>query len=393
MITSLNTEQNALLPEPGMLRLGPPPYWHRMPGIVPITVVFTLAAFAVAVSGTALFGWYSIRVLAISAAVALLVESAFNAIKGRSPSWSESNALLIGLLFGCTLPATVSWRVPATGAFIAIVVGEALAGGIGNYIWHPVAIGRVAVQLFFDDEMNAATLPVLAPGQLLWGTLDRATKLPELCTWSTQPQPTGIEAWLVRPVEILLLEPLPRISNEPASGLVGFVRDATPPWWDTLTGVAGGAIGEACVAALVIVAGLLLWRGFLRWPMVLAAVVSAMVMAAVLPVQTHAAEGSIVACTLPGLTMWDGLPVGAAYVLYHLTAGGFLFVVLLLAPDPSSSPLTSRGHMAFGILIGAMTIFLRVSLSIPAAAYWALLAANTLVPTINRMTRRRVLGT
>lgn len=393
MIHSANMDPNALPPDAGTLHLGPPPYWHRLPGILPITVVFTSAAALAAVAGIALFGWYGIRVLAISAATALLVESAFNTMKGRSPSWSESNALLIGLLFGCTLPATVSWRVPVTGAVLAVMVGEALAGGIGNYIWHPVALGRVAVQLLFGDELSPAALPVLAPGHLLWGTLDRAAPLPPLATWGTPPQSAGIQAWLVRPVEGWLIEPLARQGGDPTAGLVGFVRDSAPPWRDTLTGAAGGDIGSACVLAVIIVGGLLLWRGFLRWPMVLAALASAVAFAMVLPVRTLDDAGAAVSCTLPGFRLWQGLPVGAAYVLYHLTAGGLPFVLLLLAPDPSSSPLTNRGHVAFGIVIGALTILLRVSLGVPAAAYWALLAANSLVPTINRMTRRRVLGT
>jgi electron transport complex protein RnfD len=281
----------------------------------------------------------------------------------------------------------------AAGAFIAVLVGQALAGGIGNYLWHPVAMGRVAVQLLFAHELTSPQLPVLAPGSLLWGSLDRATPLPDLASWSTQVPPAGGQAWLVTTTETLLCEGLPRVSNDPGSALAAFVRDLVPPWQDTLTGVAGGAIGEACGAAILIVAGLLLWRGLLRWPMVAGAIASAALAAAILPVQTYTDGAAAMACPLPGLTLWEGLPVGAAYVLYHLTAGGFLFVVLLLAPDPSSSPLTSRGHLIFGIIIGLLTIVLRVSMGVPAAAYWALLAANTLVPTINRLTRRRVLGT
>jgi electron transport complex protein RnfD len=160
-----------------------------------------------------------------------------------------------------------------------------------------------------------------------------------------------------------------------------------------LTGTAGGAIGEACAIAIIIAGMLLLWRGFLRWPMVLAAVAAAAVMAMLLPVHVHPPGEPGITYWLPGAAIWHGLPVGLAYVCYHLTAGGFLLVVLVLAPDPSSSPLTSRGHMYFGLIIGAATILLRVVVGIPASAYWALLLANTLVPIINRFTRRRVFGT
>jgi electron transport complex protein RnfD len=91
--------------------------------------------------------------------------------------------------------------------------------------------------------------------------------------------------------------------------------------------------------------------------------------------------------------VWEGLPVGLVYVAYQLTACGLLFVVMLLAPDPTSSPLTNRGHALFGATIGVLTITLRMVMGLPEAAYWALVMANTLVPLINRVTRRRVFGT
>lgn len=387
-------ELTVVLPEAGTLRVVPGPHWRMMPGLLPITIVFALAAGATAASGVVLFGWYSIRVLAISVAVALLAESGFNALRGRSPSWSEGHALLIGLLFGCTLPPDVSWRVVATGALVAVLVGDALAGGVGNYLWHPVALGRVVVQLVFDDELSPVRRPVLAPDHLLWGDLGRAQALPTLGTWgSSTPSGAGVQAWLVEPTEHLLRETLPRSGDDPASALAAFVRDLAPPWLDTLTGVAGGGIGEAAVVVVLLAGCLLLWRGLLRWSLLLGAIGTAMVTAAILPVTTTEAGLRAMPCPLPGLVLWDGLPVGAGYVLYHLTAGGFLFVVLLLAPDPTSSPLTARGHLAFGCIIGATTMLLRVGLGVPAAAYWALLAANAMVPIINRLTRRRVLGT
>jgi electron transport complex protein RnfD len=343
-------DARSMLPEPGSLRVGPPPHWKGLTGLLPMEVSFAVAAVAIVLSGLVLFGWHSIRVVAISAGVALLVESAFNTIKGRSPSWSESHALLIGLLFGCTLPATASWRVVLTGAFIAVIVGEALSGGIGNYLWHPVALGRVTVQILFYNELTASKLPVLAPGHLLWGSLEEARELPALASWGSLAPPPGIEAWLVAPPGELLRQALVGPDRQPApAALAAFVRDHAPTWSDTITGVAGGGIGEACAFITLVAGGLLLWRGFLRWPMAAAAVAAAALGAAILPVHTQASDGTgAMMCSLPGLAVWEGLPVGAAYVMYHLTAGGFLFVVLVLASDPSSSPLTSRGQALFG---------------------------------------------
>ena len=50
-------------------------------------------------------------------------------------------------------------------------------------------------------------------------------------------------------------------------------------------------------------------------------------------------------------------------------------------------------HLDDGALIQRLTAILGIVFGLPASAYWALLIANTFVPLINRMTRRRVLGT
>ena len=49
-------DSTALLPDAGMLRVGPAPHWHVMPGILRLTASFGLAAAALAVSGLALCG-------------------------------------------------------------------------------------------------------------------------------------------------------------------------------------------------------------------------------------------------------------------------------------------------------------------------------------------------
>jgi electron transport complex protein RnfD len=157
--------------------------------------------------------------------------------------------------------------------------------------------------------------------------------------------------------------------------------------------VAGGAIGEACGLAVILGGLLLLWRGLARWSLPVAGVLAVAILAAILPVTLQPAKGPQQWHWLPGISVYEGLPVGLVYVLYHLTAGELLFVLMLLAADPTSSPLTTRGHALFGALIGGLAVGLRILTGVPAAGYWALLIANTLVPLLDRATRRRVFGT
>ncbi len=370
---------------------GAPPHQRSAGRVLPRTLSFFAAAAIPLVAGFILFGWDVFRVLAICLAICAFVEFIFRALLQRAHPGSMSNALLIGLLLTCTLPPTIPGYVAAIGSAIAVLVGLCLSDGLGHYLWHPVVIGRLAVQILFHDALTFDQWPVLARGHLMIGDLSNVKPLPGLWSWwSASPEP--LEGWLVhRPVDLLHSMPIAPAS-EPSEGLAQLVGDHLPAWKDILMGGAGGAIGEAAVAALFIAALVLMWRGILRWPAVLAGLSIAAFTAAILPIQIPLTTGAVT-YWLPGTAIWEGLPVGLSYVYYHLLDGGFLFVLFLLASDISSSPLMSRGHMIAAALLAFLTFFLRIYIGIPAAAYWALLIVNTLTPMINRLTRRRVYGT
>lgn len=364
-----------------------------MAGSAPMTLTLMLAGVVLCLAGLALFGWHTIRVLAVSVAVALLVEAAFNALTWRGRSWSESYTLLVGMLVACTLPPTAGWQVVVTASAVAVLAGQIVQGGIGNYVWHPVALGRVAAQLLFDEPFSPARWPVLAPERLGSGNLYLAKELPPLAQWNNQPLPPGVEAWLVERPADSLRSVLPiDATGSPAEAVARLVGDSMPSWPDTLFGVAGGPLGEACVLAIVAAGLLLTWRGFLRWATVLAGLGAATAVALIAPIQFQPHGQPVQSQWIPGLLFNEGLPVGLAYVAYQLTAGAFPLVLFVLAADPTSSPMTTRGHLLFGLIIGGVTMVLRTAVGLPADAYWALLLANTCVPGINRLTRRRVFG-
>jgi Na+-translocating ferredoxin:NAD+ oxidoreductase subunit D len=347
----------------------------------------------VSAAGVVLFGWYALRVLAISAAVALLIESLFHTLGQRSRRWSEGQALLIGLLTACTLPPTAGWHIVATASAVAVLIGLIVPGGVGNYLWNPVALGRIAVQLLFGEQL-AGGWAVLAPARLLTGDLMLAHPLPPLAHWATATVPSGVEAWRVTPAIEVLTSPAPlQHGHLPAGALADRIADGLPAWSDTLTGVAGGAIGEACVLAAIAAGLVLTWQGLLRWRTILAGLGAAAVLAAVLPAYFQMEGSASWSVWLPVRLFDEGVPVGFAYLAYQMTAGALPLVLLVLAADPTSSPLTTRGQIVFGAMIGATAMLLRVLTGIPASDYWALLVANTCTPVINRLTRRRVFGT
>lgn len=383
------------LPEPGLLRAVPAPHWHGLPGSSVITMTFVAATSLVLVGSVLLFGWATLRIVGLSVTSALIMEAILHTLMHRPRTWSEGHALMLGLLMACTMPPTVSWKVPVAATSLTVFIGHIVLGGLGNHPWHSVAIGRVLIQWVMPGAFTLEHWPVLARGQLIWGSLrpERAEVLLPPASWSSVNVPAGVEAWLrPRPVDQLRRPLASGDADHAGEVLAAFVRDHLPPWQETLLGTAGGAIGEAMVLVLLVAGMLLMWRGILRGTSLLGAVASFLVLAMVLPVQVEATSGTT-AMWLPGVQFWQGWPIGLVYVFYQLTAGSFLFVVLLLGCDPSSSPLTRRGQLIFGVLLGSLTIALRCFIGLPADAFWALLIANSCVPAIDRLTHRRVFGT
>lgn len=380
------TEKPIMAPS---LVLADPPFAHAHAGRVPITVPFLVAAACVLGAGSVLFGLAALRTLTISLGTALLAEWVLHRLWQGRRSWTEGRALVGGALFACTLPPDVAAYVVIVGSAATILVGEALLGGIGNYLWHPVALSRVLVQVMFHDALSPERWPILAPDRLVFGRVAASAVLPAGASVLDAERPADIDAWLVeRPVDVLKGT---LAGNDLNEAIAGLIRDRLPAWTEVLIGMGAGAIGEACVVATLLACLALMWPGLLRRRLLIAGVLSAAVMAAVLPVHIDTGNERITGW-LPGVASWQGLPVGLAYTCYQLTAGGFLLVLLVLAPDPSSSPLTRAGHIYYGLLIGGLTMVFRITLDLQAAAYWALLVANTCVPILDRLTKRRVFG-
>lgn len=340
------------------LRFEPAPHWHGA-GTTKAIVWWWIAAAALPlVVSLAVSGGAALRVAAVAIATALVSESVLAvALLGRHcpAAGFHRNALLTGLLTTLVMPPAAPTYTVVVVALLASAVGHVLPGGLGNYLWHPVALGRVLAETLAGPILPGSVGSPHTPVQYLTAMA------------------LGGDAF----------------SQAGESPITVLIRDYLPSWEQTLVGAGTPLppIGE-CPIALVAAALLLAWRGHVRKRCILAGLATAALTAFVLPIRQG---GGLV--WFPGLVIDDSLPVGLAYVLYQLTCGEVLLVVLLLAGDPVTTPLTARGQQWFGAGLGVLAMALRLYGLAGLAGYWALLAMNTLVPTLDRWTRRRVYGT
>jgi electron transport complex protein RnfD len=287
------------------------------------------------------------------------------------------------------LPATVPWYVPVVGAFCAIILGKALFGGVGHFLWQPALVGRLAAAVvlappFWPGEpLNPPSWPVLAQSRVILGDIRNAKTPSPYVQWRGTPAPAGADALAVpRPVEGLRELVL---TNEPPNSIVTTLRHM-PPAWDLICGACGGGIGETCAIAILLAGLYLVYRNYVQGQLPGLFVLGAAIAAAVAPLPAPDGQGWR---WLPFTA--EGADVGFTYVAYHLFSGELLLAAWFFATEMTSRPITAPAQGMFGLLCGVLTILLRLYTVFPAPAYGAVLLVNTLTPLLDGI-RPRVFG-
>lgn len=135
--------------------------------------------------------------------------------------------------------------------------------------------------------------------------------------------------------------------------------DVTPNYLGMAVGQMNGSLGEVGAFALLIGLGYLLIKRVVTWH---------------IPV-------SILASAAFFSWLFGGYP------LADLLAGGLMLGACFMATDYVTSPITGKGKLIFGCMIGLITIIIRRWGAYPEGVSFAILLMNSFVPLINRYCR------
>lgn len=139
---------------------------------------------------------------------------------------------------------------------------------------------------------------------------------------------------------------------------------------DMFLGFCPGSIGEISALALLIGFAYLIIRKVISWR---------------IPVFVMAS-----AALLSLIFFRAGTPV--QWMLYTLFSGGLMLGAIYMATDYATSPVTAKGQMIYGALIGALIVLFRYFGIFPEGVTYAILIANALVWVIDRYTGPRRFG-
>ncbi len=369
-----------------------------------IFLVILFVACGPLAAGIVIFGWRALVVAIISVISCTTIEKLYYRITRTPALLGRSHAWLTGVLLALTLPAYVPWYIPLIASAFAIIVGKAIFGGVGHFLWQPALLGRLVVTVIFPATLttpfanfnNAA--PVLAQNKIILGDIKAAKHVEDYRQWHRIHPGSVADAFIVtRPKAILAgltssEEPVYSGLNMPADipRAKSAVLKKLPPINDLIYGVRPGSIGETC-AIMIIVAGLyLVYRNYVKWQLPMAFVVSTWIMLAIVPIKLAGPNNTIEVTWFP---LWSqGLAAGFTYVNYQLLSSELLLAAFFMAPEMTSRPVTTGGQVLFGIGCGVAGTLFQLYLALPIAFYMAVLVMNTFTPAIESMWHPRVLG-
>ncbi len=258
--------------------------------------------------------------------VSLFWEMVFAKVRGQE---LHEGFFVTALLFTLILPVSTPLWIVAMGITFGVVIAKELFGGMGYNFLNPALAGLSFIFFAYPTEVAHVSQLVAVDG------FSGATALAQT-----------------------------------AAGKISFVdytwfdafRD--PNWWNSFLGFTPGAIGETSTLALLIGGGLLLLSRLADWRIV-AGVMLGMVLTAIM-------------FNLIGSTKND---LFAMPWTWHLVTGGFALGMMFMATDPVTTSYTRKGKVAYGLLIGFMTVLIRViNPKMPESMMLAILFANLWAP-------------
>lgn len=277
------------------------------------------------------FGWGAFVVTLTSVAACMLFEWLISRfLMGRKElTILDGSAILTGLLLALNVPSTLPLWIIVIGALVAIGIGKMSFGGLGSNIFNPAIVGRVMLLISFPVQMTSYPMP-----RGMEATLDA----------TSGATPLAIAKGVVR-------------------GSEGFTLDKLPSLVDNLLGSVGGSLGEVSAVALLIGFAYLLIRKVITWHIPVAIIATVAIFAGIMNLAN---------------------PEVYAGPLFHILSGGLLLGAIYMATDYVTSPMSNSGMLLYGVMIGIITMLIRLFGAYPEGMSFAILFMNGIVPIINR---------
>lgn len=279
-----------------------------------------------------------IPIIVVSYSVGLGIEFTFATIR-RHPI--NEGFLVTGMLIPLIMPATIPlWQVGLATAF-AVVIGKEAFGGTGMNILNVALTARAFLYFAYPSQISGE----------VWTYLGDKTPI-EGYTGAT-----GLSVGATAVAE--------KSSSMLSDMAAASWSDGLFSWLNMFIGIIPGSIGETSTLLCLVGGVILVATGVASWKIIVGVFGGAYAMGLIF--------------NLLGGNAFLEMPAE-----YHLVMGGLAFGAVFMATDPVSAAQTETGKWIYGIMIGVLTVIIRVlNPAYPEGIMLAILFMNVFAPLVD----------
>ncbi|MCK0513151.1 RnfABCDGE type electron transport complex subunit D [Aromatoleum buckelii] len=334
------------------------PFTHA-PNSVQQTMLTVLLALSPATLFNAyLFGWPAILLFVVTVASCITIEAVCLVLAGRKvqAGLADGSGVLTGWLLAMSLPPWAPWWIGVLGAVFAIALAKHAFGGLGQNVFNPAMVARVALLVSFPVVMTAwvSPQPLFSAG---------APGLAEAAAITFGEY--SVDA-------VSAATALGHVKTELSRGIsVTQSMPQVPGLIDMALGLRAGSFGETS-AVLILLGGMyLMARRVISW---------------------HIPATVLGSLFLLGTLFHAVNPARFADGSFHMFSGASFLGAFFIATDYVTSPVSKTGQLIFGIGCGVLAWVIRTFAGYPEGMAFAVLLMNALAPIIDQYTRPRLFG-
>ena len=308
------------------------PHIHTKESVSDIMLDVIIALIPAACMGVYCYGLRAAAVMLTAIAASILSEYVYERLMKKPITTGDLSATVTGLLLGMNLPASIPLWMVVIGSAFAIIIVKQLYGGLGKNYLNPALAARCFMLVAWAGAMTAFSEPFSAAQ-----TADAVS------------------------------------AATPLAVMKGTTAGTLPTYFKAFMGLIPGSIGET--SALMLLAGgiYLLIRRIISWRIPLTYIAAFAVFTFLFGKNTTVLSQG-------------------GYTLMQLLCGGLILGAFFMATDYTTSPITPRGQIIFGIGCGVLTFVIRQFGGYPEGASFSILLMNILTPLIDKYTVPKKFG-
>jgi electron transport complex protein RnfD len=242
----------------------------------------------------------------------------------------------------------------AVAGFVAIAMGKTLFGGIGFNVFNPALVGRAFIQAAFPVSITTWTPALVVDrfSEFIPSTLALPFMKPiSTAEWTASVSVDGFSG--ATPLALMKFQ--------------GIITDS----YDLFVGLTAGSTGETSTLLILFCGAYLIFKNMLDWRIPAAVIF-----------------GTIITAEFFHLMDSTQYPSPSFMVF----SGGLMFAAVFMASDMVASPVTPMGIFVFGVLVGFLTVIIRLFGGLTEAVMYAILFGNAATPLIESYTQPHIFG-